>query len=543
MPVYCSDISAAGCSTVFNAIMPKQSTTKKSLVKAAGIVSFSTICSRISGLVRDMVCANIFGLSRVWDAFVYAFMIPNLLRRLVGEGALSGAFIPVYAEVLKTGGKAEAERLANVVFSLLITGLGVFLFCAHWLIRAGIHWIPMSEKVVLSLELLLILFPYIFFLALVAVFTGILQCHKKFFVPAMTPLVLNLMWIATVLLFSARYGSTPEEKITILAWGILCAGFVQFFINYLMLRRTGFRSRFILDLKHPLLGKIIHLMGPAALGFSITQINIFVDLSLAMFLGDGANSALWYGNRLMQFPLGVFGIAIATALLPTISHQVAERNMEELKSMLSFSLRIVFLIVIPASVGLIVLREPIIRLLFERGEFSSVATARTAQTLLYYSIGLFAYAGVKLIVAAFYALQDTRTPVKIGAFCMVLNIGCNLLFMYFLREAGLALATAVSSTLNFILLVHFLHKKIGSFEARRIVFSFARITLISIGMGISVHYCFAAFPVGLTGSESLDLAARLFGSVSLGVLSYAVLGFLIRVPELRSAWHVMRKRS
>jgi putative peptidoglycan lipid II flippase len=517
--------------------------TKKKLVKAASIVSFSTVCSRLSGLVRDMVCANLFGVSRVWDAFVYAFMIPNLLRRLVGDGALSGAFIPVYAQILKTDGKEEAERVANIVFSLLITALGIFLFCVHWGIRAVLLWVPLGAKIALSLKLLLILFPYIFFLALVAVYAGILQCHKKFFVPAMTPFLLNIIWIATVLVFSTHYGSTPQDKIIILAWGVLFAGFIQFLVNYLMLRRLGFRSRFILDVKHPILPKIATLMLPAALGFSMTQINVFVDLSLAMFLGDGANSALWYGNRLMQFPLGVFGIAIATALLPTISHQVAEKKMEELKSTLSFSLRAVFIVVIPASVGLIVLGVPIIRLLFERGEFTAMATERTALALLCYSIGLFAYAGVKLLVSAFYSLQDTKTPVKIGAVCMLLNIGCNLVFMQFLREAGLALATAVSSTLNFVFLTHLLHKKIGAFEGRRILLAFARITVLSLCMGIGVHFFYAAYVPVVAGSDTLSLALRLGVSIVFGALGYVAIGFVFRVPEFYTLWRTIRKRA
>jgi len=516
--------------------------TKKSLVKAAGVISFSTVCSRISGLIRDMVCANLFGLNRVWDAFVYAFMIPNLLRRLVGEGALSSAFIPVYAQILNSEGKAEAERVANIVFSLLITGLGIFLFLMHWIIKGVILWVPLSEKIVLALNLLLILFPYIFFLALVAVFIGVLQCHKKFFVPAITPFVLNLIWIGTVVVFCSRYGASAEEKITILAWSVLFAGLVQLVVNYLMLRSIGFHPRFIFTLKHPILVKIVNLMVPAALGFSITQINIFVDLSLAMFLGDGANSALWYGNRLMQFPLGVFGIAMGTALLPTISDQVAQRNMDKLKSTLSFSLRSVFLVVIPASVGLIVLREPIIQLLFERGQFDAHATERTALTLLCYSFGLFAYSGIKLIVSAFYSMQDTKTPVKVGAFCMMLNIVCNLIFMQFLREAGLALATAVSSTINFLLLIHLLKAKIGSFEERRVMFSFIRIAVISLVMGVSVHYFYNYFTPDLPVHNALNMLLRLGGSIMVGALTYVCVGFVVRVPEFYTAWRTVVKR-
>ncbi|MFH1384989.1 MAG: murein biosynthesis integral membrane protein MurJ [Candidatus Omnitrophota bacterium] len=472
---------------------PQHEHTKKTLVKAAGVVSASTLLSRMSGLVRDVISAHFFGVSRVWDAFVYAFMIPNLLRRLIGEGALSSAFIPVYTQILNQKGKKEAERVANIVFSLLVTVLGGFLFCTHWIIKILLHYVTFSDKVTLALNLLLILFPYIFFLSLVALFMGISHCHKRFFIPSLTPLLLNIVWIGTIILFCSRGDTSPQEKITILAWGVLVAGFAQLVVNGIPLVRSGFSLRYIFDFKHPALVHVLHLMIPAALGFSITQLNIFVDLNLAFLLGDGANSALWYGNRLMQFPLGVFGIAMGTALLPTISHHVAKNNIDGLKSTLSFSLRSVFLIVIPASVGLIVLREPIVRLLFERGAFDSVATQRTAMTLLCYCLGLFAYSGIKLVVSAFYSLQDAKTPVKIGLVCMVLNLIGNIIFMQFLREAGLALATALSSTVNFILLIVLLRKKIGSFEGSRILSLFVRALGISVLMGITTHFFFIAY--------------------------------------------------
>jgi len=517
--------------------MTKQEKVKKSLVKSATVISLSTLTSRMSGLIRDMVSAHVFGLSRVWDAFVYAFMIPNLLRRLVGEGALSSAFIPVYAEVLNQQGKKEADKVANIVLSLLITALGVFLFIIHWVIKALLHYCVFSEKITLVLHLLLILFPYIFFLALVALSMGILNCHKRFFVPSFTPVILNLMWIATVIFFCSQWGNNPQEKIIILAWGVLCAGCVQFLVNYIPLARIGFSPRYIFNLRHPAVIKIINLMAPAALGFSITQINIFVDLSLAIFLGDGANSALWYGNRLMQFPLGVFGIAMGTALLPTISHQVAKDNIEGLKNTLVFSLRSVFLAIIPASVGLIVLREPIIKLCFERGQFDAIATHRTALTLLCYCLGLFAYSGIKLVVSAFYSLQDTKTPVKVGALCMILNIVFNIVLMQFLREAGLALATALSSTINFILLMWLLRNKIGSFGESKVISSFVGIIGISIAMGFFTQYFFNTITPHIFSVSDLNLLLQLIVTICLSCIMYVILGLLCGIPEIQKVVH------
>jgi len=259
-------------------------------------------------------------------------------------------------------------------------------------------------------------------------------------------------------------------------------------------------------------------------------------------LGDGANSALWYGNRLMQFPLGVFGIAMGTALLPAMSHQVARNNFDEVKSTLSFSLRSVFFVVIPASVGLIILSEPIVRLCFERGQFDAVATMRTARTLVYYCIGLFAYSGVKLVVSAFYSLQDTKTPVRVGVFCMLLNIVCNLIFMQFLREAGLALATSVSSTANFLILYWLLRRRIGSFEGARIVAAFLRILGMSACMGVAAYYTFQWWPFTGTSSESFNLFLRLMGTIGISVVVYGIAGIMFCVPEMRHALsHICRK--
>lgn len=519
-----------------------QDNVKRSLLRTAGLISFLTVISRVSGLIRDMVSAHIFGLSRVWDAFVYAFMVPNLLRRLVGEGALSSAFIPVYTEVLNREGKEAAERVAHIVFSMLILGLGTLLLLVHLILKLIIIFVPLSDKVFLALQLLMILFPYIFFLSLVALFMGILHSHKKFFIPAFTPFLLNLIWIVALFFFIGPRDISLHAKAAYLAWGVLSAGAIQCLVNVIALGKERISLRFLFDFKHPALVKIINLMIPAALGFSITQLNIFVDLNLAMFLGDGANSALWYGNRLMQFPLGVFGIAMGTALLPTISHQVAQDNIEGLKTSLSFSLRSVFLIVIPASIGLIVLREPIIQLCFERGEFTHAGTQRTAFTLLFYCLGLFAYSGIKLVVSAFYSLQDTKTPVKVGALCMVLNIVCNLIFMQFFKEAGLALATALSSTCNFILLMVLLKKKIGSFGELHICLSFMRISFLSVIMGFVAWLVFPYCLFSFSEHNSLELFVQVMITISVSVLSYAVIGLLLRIPEMHRLVYLMLKK-
>lgn len=520
----------------------KQKNIKKNLIKNAGVVSLCTVLSRVTGLVRDMVSAHLFGLSRVWDAFVYAFMIPNLLRRIVGEGALSSAFIPVYTDILNNDGPEAARRAVHAVFSFLVTVLCLFLILTHILIRLLLFTFHFPEKIEMALGLLLILFPYIFFLSLFALCMGILHCHKRFFTSAVTPLFLNLFWIAAVVFLCPLAGDSLQNKITVLAWSVLAAGAAQFLVNFTAVKRCGISFRWKQIWGDHVLVRMLRLMAPAIVGFSITQVNIFVDLNLAMFLGDGANSALWYGNRLMQFPLGVFGIAMGTALLPTISKQASDNNIEGFKNTLSFSLRAVFLVVVPASAGLIVLREPIIRLLFERGQFLADSTVRTSSVLFCYCLGLFAYSGVKLVTSAFHSLQDTKTPVKVAGGCMVMNIVLNLILMQFFREAGLALATAVSSTMNFALLCLFLRKRIGSFSATHISLSFFKILIASILMVIVICFFQKTFTIDWIDNAVLAESVTLILSIVLGAVSYCVFALCLGVHEMRRSFSYFLKR-
>ncbi len=508
----------------------EQQKTRRSLLQSAGLIGFLTLMSRIMGLARDIVSAQVFGTSGAWDAFLYAFTIPNFLRRLVGEGALSSAFIPIYMEVLRDKGREEADKVGHIVSTLLSVFLGVLILAVFAAIQVLLKFVPLPEKIVLTLKLLRILFPYIFFLAHVALSMGILNCHKHFFTPALSPVVLNLLWITGVV-FVCPWSGTLEGKATLLSAMILVSGVIQLALQLFPLRHLGYRMRWSFQVFHPAVKKIFILIVPAIMGFAVTQISILIDMTLAFFLGDGANASLWYGNRLMQFPLGLFGIAMGTAILPEFSGHAADKNFDRLRETLSFSLRQTFLIVIPASCGLIFLKSPIVRVLFERGNFDAVSTLRTANTVMYYSIGLFAYSGQQTMTSAFYAIQDTKTPFKLSAISIVIDTILGLILMWPLKEGGLALSTAVGGIVNFGMQLVLLNKKIQGIYLKSILISFAKISGVSIVMGILTmllyrHIHFTCFTPLFNGIAGLACA------VGFGIGIYTAFLFFFKVHEI-----------
>lgn len=487
-----------------------------------------------------------FGTGMVWDAFLIAFMIPNLLRRLVGEGALSGSFIPVFTEYLERKSRHEAWRLASIIFSLLLVGLAVIVLLGMLGIGLVLNNFALPDKLALILRLTRVMLPYIFFISLAALAMGVLNSLKHFTAPAMAPIMLNLCWIGALFWLCPRFGDRLNERIWGLAIGVLIGGLFQLLIQIPALLKKGLKflnMKFKLDIAHPAVRRIGLLMAPAALGLAITQINIAIDLVLAYLLGDGAVSALWYGNRLMQFPLGVFGIALGTALLPFLSIQVAREDLGRMKETFSFALRMACFIMLPAAVGLIVLRTPIIRLLFERGEFTSLSTSRTAMTLLFYCVGLCSYAGLKIVVPCFYSLQDTRTPVRVGAIAMACNVALNLILMWPLREGGLALATAISSTINLSILFWILKARIGDLGGRKIVSSFGRILCATTVMGVSCWFIwrgiFQQLKAPTVPLQLVSVLIPIFG----GTLSFIVASYFFRVEEMRVVWGWISRKS
>lgn len=515
---------------------------KHHLVKAAAVVAAMTLIGRILGLVRDIVSAKSFGTNWQYDAFLYAFMLPNLFRRIVGEGGLTSAFIPVYNEIGEKQGRSEAFRFANITISFLSLVLFAFILgvegVLNILLKIGFH----SPMVMLTLELSRILFPYLWFLSLYALGMGILNSHRHFLAPAMGPAILDLVWIGAVLWVPAWMGHDYLAKISWLSYVILLGGFLHVAVELPPLRKIGFKFQWIWNVGYEGLRKTWKLLLPVVLSFAVVQINITVDMTLGMMIGPGANSSLWYGNRLMQFPLGVFALAMGTALLPMLAQQIARGEKESSRKTLSFALRSIFFIIIPSSVGLIVLREPIIRMLFERGEFDAVSTARSSAVLLGYTIGLFAFAGQKIMNSGYYAAQDSRTPMRTSVLALISNMVLSLILMVPFKEAGLAVATSIAGILQFGQLIYFYPKKVGEFPFREVGASFLRILAASLVMGVIGHYGLKLLQAWIPGQGTPCQLLQVFGSIVFATLAYLGICLACHVPEAKEAWAWFRKK-
>ncbi|PKM21177.1 MAG: murein biosynthesis integral membrane protein MurJ [Gammaproteobacteria bacterium HGW-Gammaproteobacteria-15] len=430
------------------------------LLKSGLIVSFMTLISRVLGLVRDVVVANFIGAGAAADVFFFANRIPNFLRRLFAEGAFSQAFVPVLSEVkAKHGDDAVRELLAKVTGSLgvvvtLVTLFGVIasplvamLFGMGWFVE----WLndgPEAHKFELASLMLKITFPYLWFISLVALSGAVLNTYNRFAVAAFTPVFLNIAMIACAVYMAP----TMEEPALALAWGVFIGGVVQLLFQLPFLAKAGLLVWPKWGWRDENVTKIRKLMLPALFGVSVSQINLLLDTVIASFLLTGAVSWLYYSDRLIEFPLGLFGIAIATVILPNLSRHHATANTERFSQTLDWSLRFVALFGIPAMAGLIVLSQPIIALLFMRGEFTQHDVLMVSYSLMAYSTGLLSYMLIKVLAPGFYARQDIRTPVRIGIIAMVANMVFNLILAPFLSYVGLALATAMSASLNAYLL-------------------------------------------------------------------------------------------
>jgi len=514
---------------------------KKQVTKAAGIVGLATLLSRILGFIRDMVIARYFGAGFSTDAFFVAFRIPNLLRRLFAEGSLSIAFIPVFTEHLKNNGKDQAFQMARSALRLLAVILVLVTITGILLAPAVVHVIAPGfsdspDKHELTVLLTRIMFPYVFFICLVALCMGILNVLGHFAAPALAPVFLNLAIIASVFLISPEM----EEPVLVLAFGVLAGGVLQLLLQLPFLIKKGFLFWEKAALYHPGLKKIGKLMLPAIFGAGVYQVNILAGTLLASLLEEGSISYLYYADRLVQFPLGIFAISTATAILPSISRQAAEKDYESVKETFAYAMRLIFFITLPSMVGLIVLREPIVKILFQRGSFSAEATQMTAYALLCYAVGLWAFSAVRIVVSTFYALSDTKTPVKIATISIASNIILGILLMWPLGHGGLALATSLASMMNFGMLVFALRTRLGAIGWRNICFSVLRSFVCAILMGIVVWVlsCLIIPDQGALWEKLAGVSA----SVALGLMLYIFLSFLVKSPELEYIYYIFKKR-
>jgi len=438
------------------------------LLKSTVTVGSATILSRILGFVRDVVLARMFGASGATDAFFLAFRIPNFMRRLFAEGSFSLAFVPVLSEYKSNGDHAALRDLVDHVAGtltailLVVTAVGIFaaplvlsIFAPGWLADN-------RPEFALSADMLRITFPYIMLISLTALSGGILNTFERFLIPALTPILLNISLIAAALLLAGYL----EVPVTALAWGVLAAGIAQLLLQIPALMRLGLMPRPRWGWRHSGVRRIMKLMIPTLFGSSVAQVNLLFDSIIATFLVTGSVSWLYYSDRLLEFPLGVMGVALATVILPSLSQKHAKASTAEFSATLDWALRLALIITIPAAVGLAILAEPILITLFQYDAFQAGDVHMSALSLIAYSAGLPAFIAVKVLAPGYYARQDTKTPVKIAVIAMVSNMVLNLLFVGLLLynkfegpHAGLALASSVAAYLNALLLYRGLKKQ------------------------------------------------------------------------------------
>ena len=416
-------------------------------------VSSMTLVSRVLGFARDFFIARAFGAGLFTDAFFVAFRLPNLLRRLFAEGAFSQAFVPILAEHKNRNSPDEVRSLidgtATLLFlALVVTALlGIALApVVVYLSAPGFGAEP--EKFDLTVTMLRITFPYIVFISLVAFAAGVLNTWNRFYIPAITPALLNVAFIVGALFFADYF----DPPVLVLAWAVFAGGVLQLALQVPVLYRMGLLPRWRLDLKHPGVRRILKLMAPAAFGVSISQISLLINTIFASFLVTGSVSWLYYADRLMEFPSGMLGVALGTIILPSLAKYHADANQEEYSRLLDWGLRVTVVLAVPSAVALAVLALPLIAGLFHYGRFTSEDAWMTRQALMAYSVGLVGIILVKILAPGFYARQNIKTPVKIGIFTLVMTQLMNLAFIVPLKHAGLALAIALGACLNAALL-------------------------------------------------------------------------------------------
>ncbi len=530
-------------------------TQAEQVARSAGIVSLAVLASRMSGLLREIVLARIFGAGFVYDAFLLGFRVPNLARDLFAEGALSAAFVPTFTQTLARRGRAAAAELSSLTASAILVVVGsicalgtIFAPALVELLAPGFHSIP--GKFELAVHLTRVMFPFLLLVALAAQAMGILNACDRYAVPALSSTAFNIgsLGLGLVLGFvlGQHIGLTPIEGISV---GVVLGGALQLAVQIPSLRRMGFHFRFRLDWSDPGLRRIVELMGPAILGSAAVQVNVMVNTNLASRIpGDGPVSWLQYAFRFMQLPLGLFGVAIASATLPSISRSAGDGNLDEFRRTVAHSLGMVFLFTLPSSIGLAVLGRTMIGAIYQGGHFQANDTNQTAIALACYAIGLTGYSAIKVLNPAFYALHDAHTPMWTGLASIGLNlaVAVTLLRVAGLGHAGLALSTSAVAVAGAAALFWILRNRLGGIHGRALFASFWRIATASASMG-----CVALFSSrtieGWLGEGRLGRLADLAVSIPVSVLVFYSFCRLLRVDELdlatRSFLAPLRRRS
>jgi len=513
------------------------------LLRSIITVSSFTFASRIFGFIRDMLVAAYLGAGPIADACFVAFKMPNFFRRLFAEGAFNAAFVPLFSAKLADDGKSAALHFAGAVMSIMITFLVIFIIIFQvampWLMYIfAPGFVDEPEKFGFAIDLTRITFPYLLFVSLVSLLGGVLNSLGRFAAVAATPIILNLFIIGALLLATPYLPSAGHAFV----WGVFLAGIGEFLWLVYACHREGFTLHLTKPRFSPPVRRLLKLMVPGAIGAGVLQINQLVDVVIASLLPTGAISFLYYADRIHQLPLGVVGVAIGTALLPVLSQQIrAGENKNALNSM-NRAIEVALLLTLPGAAALLVIGQPIVSVLFERGAFDAATTLATTQALMAYSVGLPAYVLIKVLAPAFFARQDTSTPVKIAILCVFLNLGLNLTLMQIFAHVGIAMATAISAWVNAALLLIFLYKR-GQFQTdARLRNRACRIFLATLGMATVLWIVHTAFQ-GLYDASQVAriglLAILVFG----GLVVYFVLILMFRAAAISDFKSLLRRQQ
>ncbi|MGB8169146.1 MAG: murein biosynthesis integral membrane protein MurJ [Chthoniobacteraceae bacterium] len=516
--------------------------------KAAGIVGIAVMCSRVLGLVREQVFAGLFGGGRAMDAFTIAFRTPNLLRDLFAEGALSTAFVTTFSKTIATDGDGAAWRLANKVATL--TAIFLSLICV-----IGIAIAPLlvaffapgfdAEKVALTAMLARIMYPFILLVSLAALVMGVLNAKNVFGMPAMASSFFNLGSIIGGV--AVGYWIDPhfgQKALIGLACGTLIGGALQLAVQIPSLWKLGYHYRPDFDWRDEGVRKILQLMGPAIIAASTVQINVMINSMFASNLGDGPIFWLSIAFRLMQLPLGLFGVAIGTVTLPVLSRSIATGNRDEFRRVLARGMRLAFLMTIPSTIGLMMLAEPIISVLYQHGKFGAYETAQAAGALRFYAIGLCAYSAMKVLVPAFYAIDKRKTPMVISFIAVALNLIFNWIFTFQLKwgHVGLAFSTGCIAITNFLILYTLMRREVKSLETGTMLVTLAKVlvagALLALVCWAGRHWLLAGW-----ATQKLPLKiAFLGGTIAVGAATFFVSAMALRLGELDDVTALVRRK-
>src|ERR1700691_3909402 len=531
-----------------DAAIPPDEPTEKLNTKAAGIIGLAVMCSRLLGLAREQIFAALFGGGAAMDAFTAAFRIPNLLRDLFAEGALSTAFTPTFSKTIARSGDPAAWRLANKVATMTAAVLGVICIAGMVFAAALVGVLAPGfdpDKAALTAELTRIMFPFILMVSLAALVMGMLNAKNVFGVPAMASSFFNIgsivCGVALGFWMDPHFG--PRALIG-LAIGTLCGGALQLAVQLPSLRRLGYRYHPDFRWRDPGVAAILALMGPSVIAASTTQFNVLVNSMFASTLGDGAIFWLAIAFRLMQLPLGLFGVALGTVTLPLLSRLVVGGQMDAFRSELSRAMRLAFLLTVPATLGLMVLAEPIISVVYQHGKFSAFQAAQAAGALRFYAIGLAGYAALKVLVNAFYALDRRKTPMMVSFLAVALNLLLNWIFTFRLGWGfrGLAFSTGCVATFNFLLLYGLMHRQLGSLESRRMLAMLGKVAIAGAALfavcAASSHWLLADWATQGFWSK----LSALLGTVAAGALVFGGCGAALHIEEIDTLRAAVRRR-